>query len=191
MAGKLLYRKEVKIKGYRGLFSKECRFNLKTGSFTITYPEKVVKDNIVRVNEVYNQTLKGAEQDYYNMIANFEMLDADYTTVILYQIEERGSYRDGSGEGFIFNWGVYRKIEAKGVWNDNKKYHFVRNYGEKTNEYAVMAGDIKDWKELEWSEQRENFFIELSKQIEQIHFKLDFFVNKIDFEEINNIKLLT
>lgn len=190
--GKLIYRKLVNIKGLDKPFEKECRFELKTGEFSINYPERIVKDNIVQISFVYGQSLKQLEQDYKHAVECFEMLEFDYKMVIMYQIEERGSYKDGSGEGFVFNWGVFRKIESK-RWQDNyanRKYHFERGYGKKDNEYALRGSNIRDWKEIAWSEKAEAFFIELSKQVETIYHKLEYFVTKVDFEEINNIKLL-
>lgn len=98
----------------------------------------------------------------------------------MYQVEEVGSYQDGSGTGFVFNWGVYKKIDSKNedneFWN---KYHYVRGFGE-PNSYALNGAD---WKEIEWSEQSENFFTELSKQIESIYARLSYFVTKVDFQK--------
>jgi hypothetical protein len=184
--GKLLYRETVEIAGLpTNLFEKECRFELKSGLFYITHPTKVVDKNLIELDYVCAKSLEETEMLYERAVQKFKSLSYKYKSVILYQIEESNDIHDASGTGFVFNWGVFRKIKT----DEGKNYVFERNY-QGARDIWIGNSDIKDWKETKWSQQAEAFFIELSKQIEEIYNKLQYFVNHVDISEINNVKLL-
>jgi len=187
--GKLLYSKVFNIKGLDQPFQKELRFDLKNGLFCVNYPSKIVDKDIVSIENEYAKTLNEIEQKFTDKVRLFELVQFDSTTVILYNISEKRSYMDGSGQGFVFNWGIYKKIEAEHL-RKRDKFFFLRNYGGKSNEYAFGNDDFNKCKELPWTQNAEDFFIELSNQIDSISTKLEYFVNNISIIAVDNIKLL-
>ncbi len=167
-----IYKEIVEIKGY-GKFDKICEFNKKSGIFSIAYPEHIVKDKITKLNKVRANTLKEAEDEWDKEVVQFESSFYDYKTVILYQLEENGSYQDGSGKGFVFNWGVFRSIKRGTDFYD--EYLFERAYSA-AKEISIHYHDLKEWKKLPWSKEWEDYFMQISKAMEDLYTKLDAFL---------------
>lgn len=188
MSGRIIYKEDVEIKGYPGMFHKECRFNLKDGFFSITHPKKIVNKDITEVDEVFGKSLERTEELWRNAVAEFESLGFKYERVIMYHIEEKGSYKDGSGEGFVFNWGVFRKIL---VDDDTDVKYLIEKDSIGRKSINVPYHEIKKWKEIKHTEIAENFFSELSRQVENIYHKLEYFVNRIDIDSQDDIRLLS
>lgn len=182
MKGRIFYKKEVKINGYKGLFLKECKI-AKDGYFRISHPVKIVRNDLVKTDYVCSDNLKEAEEMYSEAVSIFEMLNYSFELIILFQMEEKFSYKDGSGEGFVFNWGVYKKINTK---DNNQRYHYLRGFNSQgvDNEYAVRSSDIKHWKQIKWSKEAEWFFNQLTLQVRELYEKLNFFLNTIDLDKI-------
>jgi hypothetical protein len=110
----------------------------------------------------------------------FESLHSDFKYVILYDVEERGSYSDGTGTGFVFNWGVFREILDPNT-GFSTKYYFERSYVSKP--LTSSWQDLGSWAKMDWTPQRESFFMDLSKGVEDIYAKLSFFVEYVKVGE--------
>lgn len=165
-----LYKKVVKIKGY-GNFDKICNINTK-GAFTIHYPVKVITDDIIETDYVYATSLKEAEQEWSEKVSIFESLSYDYNTVILYTIDEKASGGDGSGYGFMIQWGVFREIKGK---THMSEYFFERTY--KGRPITRAYNKLHKWNKINWSPEREDFFTGISVAIETLHSNLSTFLN--------------
>lgn len=186
--GILIYKKQVEIEGLDKPFDMIIRFDKKSKLFSVTYPERIMKTNIIQTAEDYDESLRGIEEKFYNEVANFEMLQKKFVDVIVYQVDETWSYRDGSGQGFVFNWGVYRKIKPKNIDEQDlgsiqhrKQYHFIRGYkGAKneSNEYAFGSTDKDQLREIPWNQEAEDFFNGISQAIEKLHENLHNFLMK-------------
>jgi len=187
-----LYKKTVKIKGL-GNFDKICNVNTR-GIFTITYPRKIITTNLIETETVRSSILPEAEKLYTEAIAEFESLSFSYKMVILYTMEERSSSGDGTGDGFVFQWGVFREIEGKD-WG--KKFFFERGSG--TKEINTYYNKVDKWNKINWSESREEFFMKITLAIRQLYTNLNSFIDFSSMEDSNidekiknnNIKLLT
>lgn len=188
--GKIISKELVTIKGLTGHFEKVLRLDMKSKTFSLNYPIKVIDKNIIQTGECYSSDLKEVELKWQNEVTIFQQLSFKYETVILYHIEEACSYKDGSGNGFIFNWGVFRKIKNKQEYGDRNLFY---ERGPDAAKKGIWIGntDIKDWKQMKWSKKAEDFFNELSRQVASIHEQMQYFVDHISDKNIQEIKLLT
>jgi len=186
--GRILSKEMVTIKGLAEPFEKILRLDLKSKTFWVNYPEKVIDKNIIQTNDCCSSDIQEIEKKFQNAVAVFEALSYKYETLILYHIDEAWSYKDGSGNGFIFNWGVFRKIKNKSEYGRNLFYE--RGPDVAKNGIWLGNNDVKDWKQIKWSQKAENFFNELSKQVADIHAKMQYFVDHLSEIDIENLKLI-
>ena len=179
-----VYKRIIKITGY-GEFEKIVNVST-NGTFSVLCPEFIVKDGITQMEHLYAQNLKDLEKKFNEAKNQFEDLQYDFKEVILYRIYEKKDSSDGSGAGFVFNWGVFRKLNKP---NSNRKqdYFFVRGGGKR--EISESWHSFKEWKEVDYSDKIENFFSMITDNIDSLYEKLFSFLNQ-DLTKVDDFRLI-
>ena len=180
-----IYKELIWIEGY-GKFEKIVNVS-KKGIFSVEVPKRVVKKNLNEVDKLWASNLKELEKKFFEAKLSFERFSCEFEEVIFYDLSERQNFRDGSGIGMLFNWGVFHKIRVK----DNVDLQFVRGYpGAKDILESWHKSDLlKNWTEIPYSEKVEGYFLKISGAIEALHQNLSEFL-KQDLENLTEFKLL-
>lgn len=171
---------DVKIEGYPGLFTKVVELNRRSRVFSINYPKKKVLEDIVEVESVYAASWKEAEELWRQKIVEFELINQKFELVICYNIESKGNHFDGSGEGFIFSWGVFKMIKPE--HSHRELFYLAKSCRGKKNIDTAWNQEEK-YSRMKWTQEREDFFNSLSDGIEQLYKQLYFFCNSVQEHE--------
>jgi hypothetical protein len=183
-----IYKKEVEIAGLKRVFEKICVFDKKNEMFKINYPHLLVDENIIKVEHVYGNSMEEVEKLWREKKTLFELLQASFKEVILYKYEENWDSSNGHGVGFIFSWGVFKRVELATYGNKGKdfSYYYLRGGKNHTGAHPdesnwIIGDNIYDtdiWKEIPCTEQAEAFFEMAQKKLYDIHLSLmEFFVH--------------
>lgn len=176
-----VYKKTVDIKGI-GKFDKICTFSLPKGNFSegifrITIPIKKISDNIIQTDTVSAKNYKEVEENYSKAIQALYASHYEYERVIFYQIDQKGSYKDGTGAGFIFNFCIARKILNGNQYGKN--IFFERSPWNK-DPYDFNK---KEWIEIKWTQAREDFLNQIAIGINNLYENLKKFTNIANMED--------
>lgn len=146
--------------------------------FSTTCPKLVVSRDIVEMDTIYGQSYRDIEEMFNSARREFETLQEDYKLVILYKVEDAWNYQDGSGTGITLMWGVFKEIEHK------NRYHWVRGEGKEMSSYWHDNFKKKNgWKVIAWTEEREQFFSDITDRFKKLIEGLRLFLTQENIEE--------
>jgi antitoxin component YwqK of YwqJK toxin-antitoxin module len=131
----------------------------------------VIKKGFVVDNE-YNKLLVKIDDS----IRLFEEFNIKFERFILIKLETYTSFKDGSGTGIHFNWGVFRFYE-------NDKIILESNNLE-GKERGIYHQYYKDWKKLPYKDELVDFLTSIDEKLIQLKENLEDLIlnNKIDLK---------
>lgn len=174
----VISKESINIKGYPKPFERVIKFSKRDKLFSTTCPKLVVSENITELEYLYAQSYKDIEDKFSIARREFEALQEDFKLVINYKIDEQESHKDGSGVGFVLLWGVFKEIEHK------NRYHWVRGYGQSMSYYwHDNFGRDRGWRTIEWTQDRELFFIDISEKLDKLVEGLAMFLTQENIED--------
>ena len=152
----------------------------------------------IEIDTVINRTYEGVHKDWEEAVDVFKQESINSSTVILYKLENDADYSDGSGVGFMFNWGVFNEVKLVYKNGDEKtKWNFVRGARESKDiidawhQNIISEDDYAKWNRVLWSEAAEDFFRKITTEIvnarERIRHFVDSDITELGIETSQNL----
>lgn len=162
--------------GDKGDFKKEIVYSSKSKDFTIALPDWMAE--IVGYDKICYHTEDGADKRFWEAYEEYKKRLTKRQKVIAYIVQINADVSSENGEECLLSkndisffegdyaFGIGYKVLTESVYDDRKTYYDMENHR------ITLNGE---WTIIDWTEQREKFFKETIKDLENLILRVNEF----------------